>query len=70
MKEILITLINWYQKYLKTLFDGRVCVFYPTCSTYTKEAIERYGALRGSFLGLRRILRCHPWQKNHIDPLK
>lgn len=46
------------------------CVFYPTCSEYTKQAIVKYGALKGVALGIKRILRCHPWQKDHIDPLK
>ena len=43
------------------------CVFYPTCSEYAKQAIEKYGVLKGFYLGFFRILRCHPWQKNHID---
>lgn len=45
------------------------CVFYPTCSEYTKQALLKYGFLRGMFLGIKRIFRCIPWQKNHIDPL-
>jgi putative membrane protein insertion efficiency factor len=45
-------------------------VFIPTCSQYTKEAIEKYGSLSGIFLGIKRIIRCHPWQKNRYDPLK
>jgi putative membrane protein insertion efficiency factor len=78
MAKILITLINWYQKYLSPdqgiprklgLSRGGVCVFMPTCSEYTKQALEKYGAIKGSYLGFRRILRCHPWQKNHYDPL-
>lgn len=48
---------------------GTTCVFYPTCSEYTKQALLKYGTAKGLFLGLRRILRCHPWQKEHIDPL-
>ena len=46
------------------------CVFYPTCSEYAKEAIHKYGALKGTKLSLLRIVRCHPWQKKHIDPVK
>ena len=45
-------------------------MFYPTCSAYTKEAIIKYGAWKGSYLGLSRILRCHPWQKNYFDPVR
>lgn len=46
------------------------CVFIPTCSTYSQEAIEKYGALKGSYLSIKRILSCHPWQKNSYDPVK
>ena len=60
-------LINFYQKFLSL---PNKCVFYPSCSEYTKEAIEKYGTLHGIYLGFFRILRCHPWQKNHIDPVK
>ncbi|OGJ02817.1 membrane protein insertion efficiency factor YidD [Candidatus Nomurabacteria bacterium RIFCSPLOWO2_12_FULL_46_14] len=69
MKKALINLIVFYQKRI-SVFKKKSCVFYPTCSEYAKEAIRKYGALRGAWLSLRRILRCHPWQKNHIDPVK
>lgn len=75
-----IKLINFYQKFFSSpisrflehfgLVRNNSCVFFPTCSEYTKEAIKKYGILKGIFLGFRRILRCHPWQKNHIDPLE
>jgi len=45
------------------------CVFLPTCSEYTKEAITKYGAMGGLFRGIVRVFRCHPWQKNRYDPL-
>ena len=80
LKIFSIKLINFYQKFLSPwiikflenfgLLRNNSCVFYPSCSEYTKEAIKKYGILKGSFLGLVRILHCHPWQKNHIDPLK
>ena len=69
LKLFLQKLISFYQKYI-SVFIKRNCVFYPSCSEYTKQAIEKYGALKGSYLGFFRILRCHPWQKNHIDPVK
>lgn len=68
MKKLVIKLINIYQKTpLKSHYS---CVFLPTCSEYTKEAITKYGLIKGGFLGFRRILRCHPWQKNKYDPVK
>ena len=68
LKLYLQKLISFYQKYISFL-KRPSCVFYPTCSEYTKQAIEKYGALKGIYLGFLRILRCHPWQKNHIDSL-
>jgi len=62
-------LIDFYQKYI-SVFLKPSCVFYPSCSEYTKQAIEKYGVCKGIHLGFFRILRCHPWQKNHIDPVK
>ncbi|MCX6757490.1 MAG: membrane protein insertion efficiency factor YidD [Candidatus Nomurabacteria bacterium] len=79
LKSYSTKLISLYQKTLSPdqgilrrlgIVKKSVCVFYPTCSEYTKEAINKYGILKGTFLGFRRILRCHPWQKNHMDPLK
>ena len=66
MKRIFIFLIDVY-KLLLSPFFGQQCRFYPTCSSYTKEAIERHGALRGSWLGVKRILRCNPWCAGGID---
>ena len=63
-----LKLINFYQKRISPFLKHR-CTFYPSCSEYTKQAIEKYGTLKGSRLGFLRILRCHPWQKNHIDPI-
>ncbi|MCK5096320.1 MAG: membrane protein insertion efficiency factor YidD [Candidatus Pacebacteria bacterium] len=78
MKKIVIWLLKKYQYYLspdtgipkKIGLTKKVCVFYPTCSDYTIQAVEKYGVVLGLFKGFRRILRCHPWQKEHIDPLK
>jgi uncharacterized protein len=68
MGKILIYIINIYQK--TPLKSHNSCVFLPTCSEYTKQSISKYGALKGSKRGFIRILRCHPWQKNHYDPVK
>lgn len=68
MKKVIIKLINVYQKIPTKAHNS--CVFIPTCSQYTKEAVIKYGSFKGMFLGIKRIFRCHPWQKNHYNPLK
>lgn len=72
MKKILIKLIIWYQKNISVWLDSKniKCKYYPTCSEYTKQAIEKYGVLKGSMLGMWRILRCNPFSKGGYDPLK
>jgi putative membrane protein insertion efficiency factor len=68
MKAFLLLLIGAYQKYLSPLL-GSNCRYYPTCSHYTYESIEKYGALRGGWMGIRRIARCHPWAPGGFDPV-
>ncbi len=68
MKKILLLLIRGYQLTLSPLL-GRHCRFLPTCSEYTYEAVERFGAARGAYLGLRRILKCHPFHAGGHDPV-
>ena len=72
MKKVLIRLINFYQKHISLWLDSKniKCKFYPTCSDYTKQAIEKYGVIKGVFLGIKRILRCNPFSKGGYDPLK
>jgi putative membrane protein insertion efficiency factor len=67
-RQILLSLIRLYQLLLSPWLGGR-CRFYPSCSCYTHTAIERFGALRGAWLGLRRLLRCHPLNKGGYDPV-
>ncbi|NLK61902.1 MAG: membrane protein insertion efficiency factor YidD [Fusobacteria bacterium] len=69
MKKILINSIKGYQKLISPLL-GKNCRFYPTCSSYTIQALEKYGIIKGLFLGLKRILKCHPFNKGGFDPLK
>ncbi len=69
MKWILIKLINFYQKAISPWLGPR-CKFQPTCSEYTKQAIEKYGAIKGTIIGIKRILRCNPFSKGGYDPLK
>ena len=72
MNKLLIILIKIYKKTISPFFSffGFKCKYYPTCSEYTKQAIEKYGALKGSFLGIKRILKCNPFSKGGYDPLK
>ena len=70
MKKFLIGSIRFYQKHLSALKGAPCCRFIPTCSEYALEAVEKYGALKGSYLAVRRILRCHPFCKGGYDPLK
>lgn len=72
MKKFLIMIINWYQKNISMWLDSKniKCKYYPTCSEYTKQAIEKYGAVKGSILGITRIIKCNPFSKGGYDPLK
>ncbi|MCR1843122.1 membrane protein insertion efficiency factor YidD [Murimonas intestini] len=68
MKKILITMIKLYRKYLSPLKRTK-CPYIPTCSTYGLEAIEKYGAIKGTILACWRILRCNPFSKGGYDPV-
>jgi putative membrane protein insertion efficiency factor len=68
MERCLIVMIKFYQRYLSPL-KPPTCRFYPTCSQYMLEAIEKYGIKRGISMGFRRILRCHPLNKGGYDPV-
>ena len=72
MKKLLINLINFYKKFISPYIEhlGIHYKYEPTCSEYTKQAIEKYGAIKGTFLGMKRILRCNPFSKGGFDPLK
>ncbi len=67
IKKLLIKLINIYQMISK--LTPPVCRFYPTCSEYMKQAIIKYGIIKGGFLGIKRILRCHPFNEGGYDPV-
>lgn len=68
MKRLLIGLIRFYQRWISA-YTPPSCRFHPTCSAYTKQAIELHGAARGSWLGFKRILRCHPFHPGGYDPV-
>jgi len=72
MKKIIIYLIKQYKKFISPIFKamGIECKYYPTCSEYTKMAIEKYGCVKGILLGIKRIIKCNPFSKGGYDPLR
>jgi len=64
MKKIILRLLVFYKKYLSR---GYNCRFVPSCSEYTYRAVEKYGVIKGMWLGIKRISRCHPWSKGGVD---
>ena len=68
MKHILIALVKFYRKYISPLTPP-TCRYVPTCSQYAVTAVERYGAWKGGWMALRRILRCNPFSRGGYDPV-
>jgi len=68
MTRVLIALVRLYRKNISPLSSPK-CRYIPTCSAYALEALEKYGALKGGMLSLRRLLRCHPFRKGGYDPV-
>ena len=62
-------MIKFYQKHISPWL-GNNCKYEPTCSEYTKQAIEKYGVIKGCFKGMKRIMKCNPFSKGGYDPLK
>jgi hypothetical protein len=69
MQTVLITLLRCYKRWVSPMLPS-ACRFYPTCSEYMLEAIEKYGTARGVWLGARRLLRCHPFHEGGFDPVR
>ena len=67
MKKLILFLISIYQKISK--YTPAVCRFTPTCSEYTRQAIVKYGVLKGLWLGVKRVCKCHPWHDGGYDPV-
>ncbi len=68
LKKLLLGLIGFYRYGISPML-GRNCRFHPTCSEYAMEAVERHGALKGAWLALRRVGRCHPFHPGGYDPV-
>ncbi len=69
MKRVVLFLLRLYQKYLSPLKGAPSCRFWPTCSQYAVEAVTKYGAAKGLWLALKRIVKCHPFHPGGHDPV-
>jgi len=67
--QLLLTILRFYKRWISPMLPS-ACRFEPTCSEYTMEAVEKHGALRGSWMGIRRLLRCHPFHHGGFDPVR
>ena len=69
MKKVFLIMIKIYRKYISPL-KRPCCLYYPTCSQYAIDAIQKYGAFKGGFMSIKRILRCHPFHEGGYDPVE
>lgn len=69
ISKLFIALIKIYKRFISPLLGNR-CRFYPSCSSYAIQAISKYGAVKGGFMSLKRIMRCHPFNPGGYDPVK
>ena len=70
MSRIIVGFIRLYQLLLSPLLSPNSCRFYPSCSHYAVDALEKYGAWKGTWLTIRRISKCHPWHAGGYDPVR
>lgn len=68
MKRAVLLLLRLYKRFVSPLLPP-ACRFYPTCSVYAMQAVERFGVLKGGYLAVRRLLRCHPFHPGGVDPV-
>jgi putative membrane protein insertion efficiency factor len=68
MKRLFLGILHFYRKYISPM-KKPCCRYYPTCSSYAVEAIEKHGAVKGGYLAVRRVCRCHPFHEGGIDPV-
>ena len=69
MRQVIVSVLRFYKRYLSPALPS-ACRFYPTCSEYMTEAVQKYGVLRGVAMGVRRLLRCHPFRQGGFDPVR
>ena len=69
MKKVFLIMIKFYRKYISPL-KRPCCIYYTTCSQYAIDAIQKYGAFKGGFMSIKRILRCHPFHEGGYDPVE
>ena len=71
MKRFILFLLKLYKRWISPIFSsmGINCKYYPTCSEYMRQAIIKYGVFKGTFLGLKRLVKCNPFSKGGYDPL-
>lgn len=69
-KRFILLLLGIYQKWISPMKRQPSCRFYPTCSQYAVEAVSKYGAIKGSWLAMKRLLKCHPFHPGGFDPLE
>ena len=69
MRELVVVFLRFYKRWISPLLPS-ACRFYPTCSDYMREAVEKHGAGRGIYLGLKRLAKCHPFHAGGYDPVR
>ncbi len=69
MKYILMGLVRFYQRFLSPLKGAPTCRFHPTCSHYALGALQKHGAIKGTYLAVKRVLKCHPFHPGGYDPV-